>query len=307
MEKTSNENDVKKNIEKALTKKITSFSLKGRGYCNDAHYLETDDGGVYIAKVDRELKEFRPQNSLMVEAKVIKQLYELNLSIAVPRIVFENKNMFGYEYIEGDMLKTVWGSLSEDERISICRKLGQFHAEIGKKFSKEMATACGVKINASLGLHPEVEKEYEAILAGTDVPEEYKVLAQEARIMFDETTNHGGIFQFIHNDSHHENILIKNKTISGIIDFGEAEYGEVAKEFSRYIRDFPDYFQHIVSSYEEASGNKLSYARLVSNAFLSGLIDSIESFRKGGEERLRAEASMSIYKKLMRCSALLTT
>jgi aminoglycoside phosphotransferase (APT) family kinase protein len=292
--------NLKVRIQKLLGKEITKFSLKGRGACNDAYYIETVAGGRFMVKEERKKKEFQPQNTLIVEANVAQQLFRLKPFISVPHVVFisENPNMYGYEYIEGDMLKIVWNTLAEDKKISICHKLGQFHADIGKKFNKEMATRCGIKINPSLGLHPDVEIAYEAILSSSDIPQGYKVFAKKAKIIFEETADHG-LFQFLHNDSHHENILIKDGVISGIIDFGEAEYGEVAKEFSRYIRDFPDHFQYIVSAYIEASGNKLPYKRLVANAFLSGFMDIIENYRKGGGERVEAENSISTYRRLM--------
>lgn len=92
---------------------------------------------------------------------------------------------------------------------------------------------------------------------------------------------------------------MKDKKPVCFIDFGESEYGEVAKEFSRYIRDFPDYFNFIVSAYEERSGHKLSYARLVTNSFISGLIDNIEDYKKGGEDRIKAENSIGVYREMI--------
>jgi thiamine kinase-like enzyme len=169
---------------------------------------------------------------------------------------------------------------------------------IGKEISKVVAQKIGIKIDESLDIHPESVKDCQAVLASVDVPEEFKALAREARILLEETFDKG-VFQFIHNDAHRENIIIKDKKISGIIDFGNSEYGEVAKEFSRYIRDFPNHFTHIVSSYEACSGNKLSYQRLVSYALLSGLIDIAEDYRKGGDDRVKAEEAIEIYKKLL--------
>lgn len=96
-----------------------------------------------------------------------------------------------------------------------------------------------------------------------------------------------------------ENILIRDKEISGIIDFGEAQYGEVTREFSRYIRDYPYYFEHIVSAYEEISGNKISRERLISNALLSGLIDIVEDYHTGGQHKLNAEKAIATYRELI--------
>jgi len=298
---TNDQEKLKLKIQELLGEKITQFVLKGKGAVNFAYYVETADGGKYIVKQERSDKEFQPQNNLIVEAKVAQTLYDIKLSLPIPRVVFisENPEMYGYEYIEGDLMIEKWESFSENERVDICHQLGYFHAEIGKKFTKEMAGVIGIKIDMSANLHPEVSSDYDRLIIDINVPDNFKILAREAKLIFDKTQDNL-VFQFLHNDSHHENIIIKNKVISGIIDFGNAEYGEIAKEFSRYIRDFPDYFKHIVSSYEKESGNNLSYERLVSNALLSGFIDIIDDYHKGGEDRLKAEKSIETYRKLVR-------
>ncbi len=287
-------------IQKYFIDKISQFSLKGKGAVNYAYQVETENGKKYIVKQEREEKEFESQNDLVLEAKIAQQLSSLDLSILTPKVVFlsEKPAMYGYEYIDGDLLKHVWQNLSENEKINICHNLGIFHAEIGKKFTKEMSEFLGIKVDLLSGLHPEVLAEYDCLTVDANVPVHFRELAKTAKKVFDETQDCLA-FQFLHNDAHHENIIIKDKNISGIIDFGNSEYGEIAKEFSRYIRDFPDYFQYIVSAYETSSGNKLSYKRLISNAFLSGFIDIVEQFLKGGNEQIQAENIVSKYKLLL--------
>lgn len=292
-------NNLKKKIENLLGEEISDISLMASGLVNDAYLVEVKNN-KYIVKHVKDSPEFRAQNSLAVEAAVVRKLASLKLSIPIPRVVFvsEVPDMYGYEYIEGELMINVWQDLSEEERINICHKLGEFHAEIGIKITKEMTRELGVQIDDSVGLHPETVQEYGSILENADVPDEFKALAKRAKAIFDQTSDKA-VFQFIHNDAHHENILIKNAEIVGIIDFGETEYGEVAKEFSRYIRDFPKYFQYIVAAYEEASGNQLSRERLITNAFLSGLMDNVEDFRSGDEKREKAERAIEIYRALI--------
>ena len=291
---------LKLKIQEYLGKEITQFTLKGKGACNNAYYIETIDGGRYIVKEEREDKETHEQNSLAVEGRVIQQLGDLGLSVPLPTIAFvsEELKMYGYEYVDGDIMRGIWNSLSEHEKIDICRSLGNFHAEIGKKFTKEMSEAVGIEINNSTGLHPEVVERYEKWSIDSKIPEDFRNLVIQARSIF-ESTHNDVFFQFIHNDAHHENVLIKDAKISGIIDFGDAEYGEIAKEFSRYIRDYPDYFQHIVSAYEEVSGNKLSYKRLVSNAFVSGFNEIAKDYLKEGEHREATIKAVKKYKDLL--------
>lgn len=292
--------DIQPLIQKLLGDEITYITLKGKGAVNNAYLVETENGSKYIVKQEREDKTFQPQNNLMVEAHVIKKLSSLGLSSPIPKVVFisEEPPMYVYEYIEGELLRGLWSSLSEDEKINICKALGEFHAEIGKKISKEDAEALSVVIDPSVDVHPEVARDYISILENPDVPEEFKILARKAKEIFD-TTHDDVVFQFLHNDAHHENVLIKDKKISGIIDFGNAEYGEISKEFSRYIRDFPAHFQHIISSYEEKSGNKLSYKRLVTCSLINGLIDNVEGYLKGGESKTKAQTAIATYKKLI--------
>lgn len=248
----------------------------------------------------RDNKEFPPQNSLLLEAKVAKQLQGLQLNIPTPTVVFVSVDpeMYCYRYLEGVPMIQVWQTLSQQERLKVCQDLGKFHSEIGKKFTKAMAQMIGLEIENTPYLHPEVEKEYHLLVTRSDLPNHIKVLAKTAKQIFDQTL-HTGIFHFIHNDAHHENILIKNTTISGIIDFGEAMYGEVAKEFSRYIRDYPNYVEDIINAYEQESGNKLSRPRLISNALLSGLSDIIEAHQQGGEEQQKAEKMLERYQEML--------
>ncbi|MEK7575149.1 MAG: aminoglycoside phosphotransferase family protein [Patescibacteria group bacterium] len=296
-----NTDALKLKIQELLRKEITKFSLKGKGYCNNAYYVETRDEGKYIVKKEITGEGANKQeNNLSVEARVIQQLYTRGLSISVPHIIFvsEDPKMFAYEYIEGNMMMGEWDSFSEDQKISVCQALGRFHAEIGKNFSKEMAKDTGIKLDESADVHPEVTNEYSKLIVALDVPDDFKILAKEAKVIFAGTLDRA-VFQFIHNDSHHENIITQNKKISGIIDFGAAEYGEVAKEFSRYIRDYPDYFQYIVSAYEKKSGNNLSYDRLVSGALLCGFMEIVDDYRKGGQDRAKAEKAIATYRKLL--------
>lgn len=292
------EESLKLCVQELLGEVIVQFELKGRGCCNDAYFVEVVNGSRYIVKQERKEKTFAAQNSLIVEAAVAKQLYILGLKVPRPVFMSEEFMMYGYEFVEGFLLSEVWPKLSDFEKISICTDLGRFHAEIGEKFKKEMAVDCGIEINMSKDQHPEILEDYARLILDKEIPKEFVLLVKKAKAIFDKTKNEA-FFHFIHNDAHHENIIIKDNSISGIIDFGEAEYGEAAKEFSRYIRDFPNHFQYIVEAYEAYSGNKLSYKRLVSNSFVSGFVDYVEDYKKGGESRRKAEEAVLRYEALL--------
>ena len=90
--------------------------------------------------------------------------------------------MYGYEYIEGDLMRGIWETLSENERVDICTKLGHFHAEIGKKFTKEMAQTIGIKNDMSADLHPEVSADYKRLILDAGFPFE-DFIAEIFRVM----------------------------------------------------------------------------------------------------------------------------
>lgn len=292
--------ELRNKIQGLLGEQITNLSLKGKGACNNAYIVETDSG-KYIVKEKRLDSEIQEQNNLTVEAAITQEVFKANTSLHVPEVIFvsDNPQMYGYKFIEGDLLKKRWESLNEQEKISICSKLGRFHAEIGQNVSKEKASSCGVQINEAVEIHPRLAKDCELVITDPDLPSELKTLTKEAMIMFNQTRDQAK-FQFIHNDSHIGNVLIDDKEISGFIDFGDAEFGEVSKEFSRYIQLLPDYFEYIVSAYEEVSGNKLSRRRLICSAFLYGLMENVGKWRKGDKEKMTAEKSIENYQNLLR-------
>lgn len=292
-------NQLKANLADLLGERITKLTLKGTGYCNHAYYVETERGGRYIVKQRRTDTDGVEQNSLPVEGRLIELLSSLNLSIPLPHVVLitEHPPMYGYDFIDGEQLIDVWSGLSEQERIVVCHHLGRWHAELGLAMTKAMAIASGVQVDESRVLDPEIVNELSQILASNDVPDSWKALARQARTIFDATAG-DAVFKFLHNDAHHENILIKNKQIVGIIDFGDAEYGELTQEFSRYIRDYPEYWEHILVAYEVASGQRINRDRLVSYSFLAGLDDRIEDYRRGGLDRTNAETGFVAYQRL---------
>jgi aminoglycoside phosphotransferase (APT) family kinase protein len=287
-------------IQENLPSPIKEISLKGSGSCNDAYYIVTEDDKKYLVKLEKEVKEFTPENTLVVEAKVAQALEALDLDTPIPHVTFvsENPDMYGYEYIEGDLLRGAWNDFTHDEKITIFKSLGKFHADIAREISKEKAEAIGVQINLSADLHPENLEEHEEIFKNDSVPQNFKDLLIRAKEIVDSTEDKA-VFHFLHGDAHHENIIVQDKKVSGFIDFGNSEYGEVSKEFSRYIRDFPDYFQYIVSEYEKVSGDDLSHERLIAFSCASGFIDVVEMYLEGGEEKEKAEESVRVYEELL--------
>ena len=290
-----------KDIQHFFTQKILSCELLGSGCSNDAYLIQTNDAKKYVAKRARNAPEHKAQNTLFLEAKLLEFLSPKHLCIFIPKIVFlsENPDMYGYEYIPGMLLTKIWEEIHPLVKISISKQLWQFHAELGKNISRKESWKLWLNIDLSPDLHPESLEDLRKIHGDPDIPGDIKHLALSMRKVLENTFSDLH-FQFLHNDAHHENILVADAEITGFIDFWEAEYGEITKEFSRYIRDFPDYWQYIVQSYEEHSWNMLSCERLISYSFLAGLIDNIEMWKKWGEKRDQANKNIMWYKNALK-------
>lgn len=178
--------NLKSKIQEYLPDKIKDISLKGSGSVNNAYFVETQDGSKYTIKIEKEIKDFQPQNTLNVEARVAQKLSTLRLPIPTPEVIFisNNPEMYCYKYIEGEPLINLWSNLSDEEKIEICKTLGYFHAEIGQKISREDAENIGVLINEFEGLHPEVLNDYNLIIQDHSLPEEIISLAKKKQKIF---------------------------------------------------------------------------------------------------------------------------
>lgn len=274
-------------IEQELGKNIVDFSLKGKGMCNNAWYVKTSDNKEYLIKQERHDKETNEQNDLIVEAKTIQELNETNPNLPIPKIVFiiGSPKMYCYEYIEGEMMINAWKNLSEQEKISLCEELGKFHAKFESALSPNEVKILGLEINTSTDLHSETKKEIEVFLNDAQIPEKYKKIVRQVSQLFEETRAEA-LFGLCHNDSHHENIIVRNGKLACMIDFGDTEYGNIYNEFTRYVQDYPDYFEIIVGTYERMSNRKLSRTRLIAQTVLNAVDDIRSDYDKDGREEI---------------------
>ncbi|MDM1549544.1 phosphotransferase [Empedobacter falsenii] len=281
------QDQLKKIIENILEKKIVDFSLKGKGMCNNAWYAKTSDNEKYLIKQERPDKEAEEQNDLVTEAKTIQKLHEKNPNLPIPQIVFisELHKMYCYKYVEGEMMRGIWGKLSENEKILLCKDLGKFHAEFEISLSKDEAKNLGLNIDISTGLHKEIKEELDVFLNDSQILEKYKEVVKQICKIFDETDSEA-LFGFCHNDSHHENIIIREGRLACVIDFGDTEYGSIYAEFTRYVKDYPDYFEIIVKTYEELSNKKLSRTRLIAQTILDAIDDIRTDYDQEGREKI---------------------
>lgn len=278
---------LKKFIDNKLGKNIVEFFLKEKGMCNNAWYVKTSDNEEYLIKQERHDKGTNEQNDLVVEAKTIQKLNQVNSSLPIPKIVFilESPKMYCYKYIEGDMMLDAWKNLSEQEKKSLCKELGKFHAEFENALSKEEIQALGLEIDTSTDLHKQTKEEIEVFLNDTQIPEKYKIIVKQVCEVFEKTKTEAS-FGLCHNDSHHENIIIHKGKFACVIDFGDTGYGDIHNEFTRYVQDYPNYFEIIVKTYEKLSNKTLSRIRLIAQTILNAIDDIRTDYDKNGREEI---------------------
>ncbi|GAA4450963.1 hypothetical protein GCM10023189_12350 [Nibrella saemangeumensis] len=71
-----------------------------------------------------------------------------------------------------------------------------------------------------------------------------------------------------------------------MVDFGDADTGDVHREFTRYAQDYPDYAEFILMSYETLSGRKLSRPHIVALAIQDAVYDLREEYFGTGKIEL---------------------
>ena len=300
-------NTHRKYIQSLLGKEIKTFSLKGRGMCNNTYYVETSDGKKYLIKRERADKDPEEQNDLVIEGNVIRHLYDLDPTLPIPNVVFisENPKTYGYEYIEGEMMAYAWKKLTESDKVGVAKSIGVFHANIGKHLTVDQAREIGIMVDKSNGLDSTVERTIQAFL-DDDVPESYKETVHRARELFDETQEHA-IFQCIHNDTHNENTIIHNQKLAAVVDFGDCEYGDVHREFAYHVRRYPEHLEYFIAAYTASSDKKLSLKRIISYAVIAD-VKEVAFYYHNPEreaenvqklEMLTANKRMTNYKSLM--------
>jgi aminoglycoside phosphotransferase (APT) family kinase protein len=294
-------------IQSLLNKEIKTFSPKGRGMCNNTYFVEASDGKKYLIKEEREDKETNEQNDLVTEGNVIKRLYDLEPTLPIPNVVFvsDNPKMYGYEYVEGEMMVDAWEKLTESEKVDVAKSIGAFHANIGKRLTVDQAREVGIIVDKSTGLDSSGEKKIQDFL-DDNVPESYKETVQRAKKLFDETQEYA-IFQCIHNDTHNENTILHDQSLAAVIDFGDCEYGDVHREFAYHVRRYPEYLEHFIAGHKASSGKELSLKRIISYAVIADAKEVAYYYHNPEREAenvlrlgmLTADKRMANYKSLM--------
>lgn len=239
--------------------------------CNDAWYINTGTD-AFVMKMARETREEPEQNDLYTEAALLQQLHLRNPALPVPRVLFAASQpmVYAYHHIPGEWMKTAWPAMTEQERQELCAAIGQLHATLHGLLNEAECSALGLHIDRDATLEAENEDDLARVLADQELPAALRDLAVLCFHTL-QASQPAAIYAFCHNDSHHENILVHEGKLNGLVDFGDADHGDVHRDFGRYALDYPHYFETILRRYEAATGRRLSRKRILSRAFLEAL------------------------------------
>lgn len=300
---------LKDTFQEFLKIKIVSTTLRWSGAANDAYFVEAEGVRKYILKVERDDSHVSEQNDLVVESRVITYLQNQDNTLPIPQIVFSSDapKAYAYEYVDGETMDKAWDTLSTENKINLCKNVGELHAKLGAIINKDEALQIGIDTNEDPTITPAESEVLQEFMSNKSVSEHVKLLVRQAKEVFDETCD-DAIFQFIHNDVHSNNILLSDGKLKGIIDFGDCEYGDVHKDFRFHVRRYPNHLQYIVDEYEKVSQKKLSQKRLISYAILRDL-EQISNYydgrEEGPEERAFEDAAFTVKERIVNYPKLL--
>lgn len=256
-------------IERHFSARISGPALLGQGLCNSV-YVFTLAGKKYCVKIERPDKETNEQNDIIVEARIIQEIFQKGVTRHVPEIflVDSEHRLYVYDYFEGSSLeKFTLRNIQEAEDLFL--RLGAFHASLDC-LTKEEAKAIGMVIDE---IGSSINEFFSDDKIG-DLPQDWdgrwvKVVHSALRIY---ASTKPGLCQCIHNDAHNGNIFISSDANDfRVIDFGDAMYGDAHMDFVSYVHAYPDYWQFVVESYVQASGKMLLRERLIALALLRHL------------------------------------
>jgi len=224
---------------KKLNQKIKSIKNVSKGDENKIFIVKTDKGTSVIRIPKKGLPPFAGKHQALREYWASKAWSKLG--IPVPKIIIldESRKFANFDYaietyIPGKDLVEV--KLSSKQSKAIMRQLGSYlkkmHAVRTKKYGLLVSEKIGEHRKWAEVVKPEINGALEDL-------REKKILPigviQQMRRYFKERED---VLDFnnprlLHNDLNRENVLVQNRKISGIIDFGDAFSGDPMYDVAR--------------------------------------------------------------------------
>lgn len=250
-------------IENNLSTKVISYSFLGKGQCNDIYRLETE-GKSYCLKIAKDPINSNSceLNSIAVEAKLLERLSSTDIDF-IPRFILTSEGSYVYEFIDGHSIKQSFETLGEGNMVSIFKDIARFHYQLSL-LKKEDVLELGIT---------EYDPEQQVLKPNqydlTKISFKQRKIIENAYAIYLRSIG-SSLPQLLHNDPHDENIFIINRKPI-FIDFGDMIWRDIHYDFSRYVHDYPNYWEIILFEFERLFGQKLNRDRIISISLLRHL------------------------------------
>nr|AIA16723.1 Phosphotransferase enzyme family [uncultured bacterium] len=254
--------------------------------------LAFEVNGEYIFRFP---KRDEDNQKLLREGKVLELVKDLS-SVPVPEPTFKSTKFMGYRKIEGVSL--LEGRETFDGYEELAETLAKFLSQT-HSLSLEEARRIGVPENSQsfsewLADAPQFFEQ-----AKTRVPVELH--APIEKFLREESLDGNWQPFFSHNDLGIEHIIVKDNSVTGIIDWADAEITDPAYDFGKLLRDLgEDLVKEILARYTVEANNKEEiFRRAVFYAKCSALEDL--AYTAGdGKDKLYWDNSRAALKRLFR-------
>lgn len=270
---------------------LKEIILIGSGACNDVYFLKTHDKS-FALKIEKNIKVDLEVNSIKKEFLIIKKLTERKINLLPKSAEFiKTLNGFLYTYVKSETLDKTWPSLDSFGRKNILSDIIKFQSSIhklGRIDDVDIKNGSCDILKYTKFLKSKVKKE-----SGIN-NNLYRELLKIETIL--KSLSYKPLITLIHDDIHPGNLLIFNKKLCGIIDFGKIVYADVYKDFSHLISMYPEYTEYIINTYEKISGIKMSKKILLYYSILRDIEKSSYHLKK----MVSKEASIKIKLKNIR-------
>lgn len=250
-----------------------SLSFFNQGLCHQLWRVSPREGGQFLVKAERPEAQEKEANDLLTEAALLRQLHQSDPNLPIPQVLWVDASvpLFAYPMLPGTRMSEAWPRLHEEQRLALMQSIGRVQARLSQSLNASEAQALGLKDHRQETIEPEELEDLQALLTDARISPAQRSSWQQALEVLAKT-EHLAVYAFCHNDSHHDNVLVDQQgRLTGILDFGDADYGDVHRELLRYVLDYPQYAGNAVQAFEQALGIQLSWPRIQALAVLQNI------------------------------------
>jgi aminoglycoside phosphotransferase (APT) family kinase protein len=213
------------------------------GYTSKQWIAETDEGRLLV-KVPQRNRDPEHLRRLMTSARVAAEhgIPVVRFRQLVPHEPAVDGPVLIQEFLEGDAASDVWDALNGDERLVLCRDLGDIVGRIHRIAGTEFGDVLGGGRAATLG--ESVEAELDTLLEQADpgeIPDRDAIRAA-VTVGLSRLDRAASVPALTHGDLWLPNFLVRDRRISCALDFEHARYADRFRDFGKLDEHIFDAF-----------------------------------------------------------------